>query len=92
MSSGGNNTGGQSTLQQLVDESGVLTNPDLPGVNYVKQQTIISYVDGFIKGQGLDPLKTQVYSKDTGTDIFISIYYNNELYSQIYYSQINQPA
>jgi hypothetical protein len=87
-----NNSTGELTLQQLVDQSGVLTNASLPGINFVKQQIISSYVDGFIKGQGLDPVNAQIYSKDTGTDIFISIYYNNGLYSQIYYSQINIPA
>jgi hypothetical protein len=87
-----NNSTGELSLQQLVDQSGILTNASLPGINFVKQQIINNYVDGFIKGLDLNPVNTQICSKDIGTDILVSIYYDNELYSQIYYSQINLPA
>lgn len=87
----GNNTG-DLTLQQLVDESGVLTNINLPGINYQKQLVIQNFSNNFILGQGLNPANGQVHNKELGNDILISIYHNGELLNQIYYSQLNVAA
>lgn len=88
----GNNSTGDVTLQQLVDQSGILTNINLPGINYQKQQVIQNAMNSYVLGLSLDITKAQVHNKDTGTDILISLYYNGELLHQVYYSQLNIAA
>lgn len=76
------------TLEELLNQSGLLTNPNLPGINHMKQQAIKTYVDGIIQGQALDASKVQILMKDNGDDIRITIYNDGAVHSQINYSQI----
>lgn len=76
------------TLEDLVNQSGILTNPNLPGINHFKQQRIKTYVDGIIQAQGLNVANVQILIKDNGDDIRVTIYNNDAIHSQINYSQI----
>lgn len=80
------------TIEELVNQSGVLTNINLPGINHMKQQIIQNYVNSLILGQSLDIHQAQIFNKDLGSDIRVSVYYNGELFTQINYSQLNVPA
>lgn len=76
------------TLEEIMNSSGQLTNPNLPGINHVKRTNINSYVNGIIQAQSLDVVKVQILMKDLGSDISIIIYNDGNLHSQINYSQI----
>lgn len=76
------------TLEELVNQSGILTNPNLPGINNFKQQRIKTYVDGIVMAQALSIANVQILMKDNGDDIRITIYNNGAIHSQINYSQI----
>ncbi|HSH64715.1 MAG TPA: hypothetical protein VLB84_02725 [Bacteroidia bacterium] len=80
------------TIEELVNQSGILTNINLPGINHVKEQVIQNYVNSLILGQSLDIHQAQIFNKDLGNDIRISVYYNGELFTPINYSQLNIPA
>lgn len=80
------------TTEELVNQSGILTNINLPGINHVKEQIIQNYVNSLILGQGWDIHQAQIFNKDLGNDIRISVYYNGELFTQFNYSQINVAA
>lgn len=76
------------TLEDLVNQSGILTNPNLPGINNFKQQKIETYVNGIIQAQGLNIANVQILSKDNGDDIRVTIFNNGAIHTQINYSQI----
>lgn len=77
-----------SDLDKLVKESGILTNPNLPGINNVKQQKIQTYVNEIIQSQGFNTEDVQILVKDNGDDIRVTVYNNSEIYTQINYSKI----
>lgn len=76
------------TLEDLLNQSGALTNPNLPGINNFKQQKIKTYVNGIIQAQALNVANVQILMKDNGDDIRVVIYNNGAVHSQINYSQI----
>lgn len=76
------------TLEDLVNQSGILTNPNLPGINNFKQQKIKTYVNGIIQAQGLTVSNVQILIKDNGDDIRVTIFNNGAIHTQINYSQI----
>jgi hypothetical protein len=80
------------TIDEIIALSGILTNINLPGVNHVKEQIIQNYVNTLILGSSLDINQAQIFNKDIGNDIRISVYYAGELFTQINYSQINIAA
>jgi len=80
------------TIEEIIALSGILTNINLPGVNHVKEQIIQNYVNTLILGSSLDIKQAQIFNKDIGNDIRISVYYAGELFSQINFSQINIAA
>jgi hypothetical protein len=80
------------TIEEIIALSGILTNINLPGVNHVKEQIIQNYVNTLILGSSLDINQAQIFNKDIGNDIRISVYYAGELFTQINYSQINIAA
>lgn len=76
------------TLEEIMNQSGQLTNPDLPGINHVKRTNINNYVAGIIQAQSLDASKVQILMKDIGADIAVTIYNDGAIHSQINYSKI----
>jgi hypothetical protein len=80
------------TLEEIIALSGILTNVNLPGVNHVKEQIIQNYVNNLILDSSLDINQAQIFNKDIGNDIRVSVYYAGELFTQINYSQINIPV
>jgi hypothetical protein len=80
------------TIEEAIALSGALTNINLPGINHVKEQIIQNYVNTLILGQNLDIAQAQIFNKDLGNDIRVSVYYAGELFTQLNYSQINVAA
>ncbi len=76
------------TLEEIMNQSGQLTNPNLPGINHMKRTNISNYVAGIIQAQSLNASKVQILMKDIGTDISVTIYNDGAIHSQINYSQI----
>ena len=76
------------TLEEIMNSSGQLTNPNLPGINHVKRTNINTYVAGIIQAQSLDASKVQILMKDVGNDISVTIYNDGAIHTQINYSQI----
>lgn len=85
---GGGVTPQPPTLEEILNRSGQLTNPNLPGINHVKRTNISNYVNGIIQAQSLDASKVQILMKDIGADIAVTIYNDGAIHSQINYSQI----
>ena len=85
---GGGITPQPPTLEEILNSSGQLTNPNLPGINHVKRTNISNYVNGIIQSQGLIASKVQILMKDIGSDISVTIYNDGAVHSQINYSQI----
>jgi len=75
-------------LEELVRQSGMLTNIDMPGINHMKQKRIDAYVNEIVLVEGLDVSNVQILSKDNGGDIRVTIYNKEAIHSQINYSQI----
>lgn len=76
------------TLEEYVNRSWMLSNPNLPGINHVKQERINNYVNKIIQSQTLDVSKVQLLIKDNGDDIRVTVYNDGAIYTQINYSQI----
>ncbi len=76
------------TLEEIMNQSGQLTNRNLPGINHLKRTDISNYVAGIIQAQSLDASKVQILMKDIGADIAVTIYNDGAIHTQINYSQI----
>ena len=76
------------TLEELLNQSGLLTNPNLPGINHLKRQKINGYVNGIVVAQALNASKVQILMRDNGADIAVTIFNDGAIHSQINYSQI----
>lgn len=85
---GGGGTPQPPTLEEIMNQSGQLTNRNLPGINHLKRTDINNYVAGIIQAQSLDASKVQILMKDIGSDISVTIYNDGAIHSQINYSQI----
>ncbi|MCC6837074.1 MAG: hypothetical protein IT234_00930 [Bacteroidia bacterium] len=87
---GGGGTPQPPTLEEIMNQSGQLTNRNLPGINHLKRTDINNYVAGIIQAQSLNASKVQILMKDIGSDISVTIYNDGVIHSQINYSQIPQ--
>lgn len=76
------------TMEDLLNQSGILTNPNLPGINHLKRQKINGYVNGIVVAQALNASKVQILMRDNGSDIAVTIFNDGAIHSQINYSQI----
>lgn len=76
------------TMEDLLNQSGILTNPNLPGINHLKRQKINGYVNGIVVAQALNASKVQILMRDNGADIAVTIFNDGAIHSQINYSQI----